>query len=393
MWYETAKPFVDRGELQIIGVVQEQHAERTRLYKQWKQFDFPIAQDATTELNLNVVPIPILIDEHGIVRDNRARPETLPDFIKQDFPPATQSAGKSTEDAAVAANVRASEPTSDANQSATEKLIADGNRLLNFSNPKKYDQAIAAFGKAVKSDPGSGKAHFSLGVAHRMRHDSVQRKPDDFELASQNWSAALAIDPNQYIWRRRIEQYGPRQIKPYPFYDWVRQANRDIAARGEQPIQLDVRLTDAETAQPARKFSAETAAAENPDPELKILLVEDSAMRVSSSVVPANVKPGEVVRVHLDLTLEGSEFNGEAGPILVWIDEKSKGQPEKRLLEFTANEGEKSVSHRSLEFEFQTSTDGGKETAIDGFLLCHVCDDAGVCVYRRRNFSIDFQKK
>ncbi len=381
MWYETAKPFIESGDLAILGVVQEQHAERAQLYKQWKEFDFTIVQDATTDLNLNVVPIPILIDENGVVRDNRARPEKLQEFIDRKYELVTQA----TETSAPGSTPPLTSPT----PTQAAALIASGNELLNFSKPQKVDQAIEAFKKAVELEPGSGKAHFSLGVAYRMRFDSPAVKPDDFQLASQNWSKALAIDPNQYIWRRRIEQYGPAMIKPYPFFEWVEQAIREIADRGDQPVTMNVRLTDAETARPAREFVADQQAAANPDPEAKVFPDKDGKIQVSPSVVPAIVKKGDPVRVHLQLTAQGGEFNHEAGPILLWIDEQSGGIPDKRLIEFTAGDEPAASKDRLLDFEFRTATDGGEKRTISGFLLCHVCDDDGVCFYLRRNFSID----
>ena len=52
-----------------------------------------------------------------------------------------------------------------------------------------------------------------------MRHDSGFRRIGDFANAVNAWSQARNADPNQCIWRRRLQQYGPRLAKPYPFYD------------------------------------------------------------------------------------------------------------------------------------------------------------------------------
>ena len=41
-------------------------------------------------------------------------------------------------------------------------------------------------------------------------YESAVRRPGDFQAAVDAWGSAPALDPNQYIWRRRIEQYGPR---------------------------------------------------------------------------------------------------------------------------------------------------------------------------------------
>ena len=69
-----------------------------------------------------------------------------------------------------------------------------------------------------------------------------------FRKAVEHWERALALDSNQYIWRRRIQQYGPRLDKPYPFYDWIPEARADIEARGQSPVTLAVEPAGAEFA-------------------------------------------------------------------------------------------------------------------------------------------------
>ena len=70
---------------------------------------------------------------------------------------------------------------------------------------------------------GIERLHFRLGVAYRKWFDE-KKDIAFFDQAVEQWGKALAMQPNQYIWRRRIQQYGPRLIKPYPFYDWVEAA-------------------------------------------------------------------------------------------------------------------------------------------------------------------------
>ena len=88
----------------------------------------------------------------------------------------------------------------------------------------------------------------------KLRFDSAARQESDFEQAVLNWDKALALDPNQYIFRRRIQQYGPRQTKPYPFYDWIPRATEEITKRGDEPLKLTVALSGAETARPLRRL-------------------------------------------------------------------------------------------------------------------------------------------
>jgi hypothetical protein len=45
-WHERTREHQARGELQLVGIIQEQHPDRCRLFMQWKQMDWPILVDA-----------------------------------------------------------------------------------------------------------------------------------------------------------------------------------------------------------------------------------------------------------------------------------------------------------------------------------------------------------
>ena len=88
-----------QGRLVLLGVTQEQHADRCRLFAQWKRFDWPILHDPINLLEAPAVPIVVAIDEHGIVRAVRPRPETFAaEFLDKTFaddaqPGAPRSSG------------------------------------------------------------------------------------------------------------------------------------------------------------------------------------------------------------------------------------------------------------------------------------------------------------
>ena len=42
VWHELTKEARKAGELVLLGVIQEQHPDRCRLFAQWKGFDWPI---------------------------------------------------------------------------------------------------------------------------------------------------------------------------------------------------------------------------------------------------------------------------------------------------------------------------------------------------------------
>jgi hypothetical protein len=77
---------VKEGRLVLLGVTQEQHADRCRLFAQWKQFDWPILHDPINLMKAPAVPIVVAIDEHGIVRAVRPRSQTLAaEFLDKTF--------------------------------------------------------------------------------------------------------------------------------------------------------------------------------------------------------------------------------------------------------------------------------------------------------------------
>ena len=74
VWQETVKPFVDSGKLVVVGVVQEQHPQRARLYAQWRQLDWPIFVDSLNLLLIDVVPVPVAVADRGVFRHESVRP-------------------------------------------------------------------------------------------------------------------------------------------------------------------------------------------------------------------------------------------------------------------------------------------------------------------------------
>ena len=396
MWNEKTKQLVAAGKLVVIGVVQEQHAERAKLYQQWKQYDFPIAQDAVTSLGLEVVPVPILIDEHGYLMSTRPRINEIGKLValptKSPKKPAPKLDGDHVSPTWLTANAAP-------NSGASSLVIGDS--YLNKGNMESIRQAVLHYTSSLKSaesqqnEAMKGLALFRLGVAYRNLFDLAKeddKHPDDFTKAARFWTLALETNPNQYIWRRRIQQYGPRQIKPYPFYDWIDQAKQEITARGETPVKLKVQLSGAEIAQPNRKFETVETEEKNPDPDRKIESDEEHLINFHATVVPQKIAPGETVRAHLIFVPNTGHWNNEAGEMMVWIDESDSGIRSRPRLVHSIAKLPSSDESRSLEFEFKTNLDSAGEIVIKGYALYYVCkSDDGQCLYRRQDFSIPIQ--
>lgn len=366
----------------MLGVIQEQHPDRCRLFAQWKGLDWPILHDPINVLQPRAVPLFVAIDESGVVVDTGLKPSELDGFLSRTADHAkapvtvTRPEAKSLDRLAAETGESA-----DWMAAADHRILWDGESAL--------EAAISCYRKAIEAAPHSGAAHFGLGVALRMRYDSGRGGPQDFQLAVNSWDRALEADPNHYIYRRRIQQYGPRLSKPYPFYDWIQQARDEIIARGDQPVELSAEPVGAEIAQPATEMESRGDAVEPPDPSGRIRRDDEKLVRASAVVVPGTIRKGEAVRVHLKLQLGGhAHWNNQAEPLTVWIDVPEGWRAESLLLQAAQPDQPESDEVRTLDFELhspRTATSG----TIRGYALYYVCEEqGGQCLYRRQDILI-----
>lgn len=283
-----------------------------------------------------------------------------------------------------------------AERGAEQDLRRYANQLTVWGEPEQMGEAIGAYQDAIEAAPGHDPDHFRLGVAFRKRYDSDQRQASDFQLAVQHWKTALDLDPNQYIWRRRIQQYGPRLDKPYPFYDWVPQARAAITERGETPVELAVEPRGAEFAQPLEQFETRGALQEEPDPGGRIHRDEGQFVRAEATVVPPVAAPGETVRVHVTMRPNQktkSHWNNEAEELAYWVDPPDRWKADRRHLTYPIPPEVVSLEPRSIEFELRCPTDAPPGAVeIPTYALYYVCEDVnGTCLYRRQDVTVTVQ--
>ena len=391
-WHQATRKWVKDGKLVILGVTQEQHPDRCRLFAQWQKFDWPILHDPINVLEPHGVPITIAIDEHGVVRSTRPRIETFEEeFLNRTFPRPEipiKPTGTPRPD------LRRALRSARALNSATAWRHA-GDMLTLWGGPKRINEAIQAYQKAVELSPKDGNALFRLGVCYRMRHETKGRQPDDFQQAVAYWGRALAINPNQYIWRRRIQQYGPRLDKPYSFYDWVTTAQREVAARGEKPIPLTVQPYGAEIAYPAREFSPASGQTKSPDPQGRINRDKAGLIRAEVTVVPAEVRPGQTARVHVTFLPNAKRkayWNNEAEALRLWIEPPAGWTLSQRLL--TGKQGRQAETNeiRRLDFELQVPKTATGSATLRAYALYYVCEGVdGTCLFLRQDIPIEIR--
>jgi hypothetical protein len=371
----------------MVGIVQEQHPDRARLFMQWKQMDWPILVDSLNLLGVSVVPITVAIDEHGVVRAINPRKETIErDFLSKTYEPPASSAAIPVEPRPAVGRP----PGRRAPAGAWRKY---GEDLLLWGGGTAIDKAVDAFERAARG-AADGAIAFRLGVAHRARYDSPRRRPGDFRRAVERWEQALALDPNQYIWRRRIQQYGPRLDKPYPFYDWIPEARAAIVARGASPVTLAVEPGGAEFARPVKTFEARTPTNDEPDPKGRIRRDRGQFIEIEALTVPVGIAPGTATRAHLVMrpnVAKKAHWNNEAEDLVVWVKPPEGWQVDAQYITVARPKEVVSQETRRVEFELRSPADApAGRVIIPVYALYYVCEDVdGTCVYRRQDVALD----
>ena len=186
-WHDATKRLQAEGRFQMVGLIQEQHPDRARLFMQWKGMSWPILVDSLNLLNTSVVPQTLAIDEHGIVR--LINPDK--DRIEEEFLSQHYEATLAAQAMPPAGEATVSRPTE---RASAGEWRTYGDHLFRWGPPERLTDVIRSYDRELALEPDDGQTHFRLGVAHRARYDSDDRQPDDFRKAVEHWEAALDID-------------------------------------------------------------------------------------------------------------------------------------------------------------------------------------------------------
>jgi tetratricopeptide (TPR) repeat protein len=380
-----------QGKVRMVGIIEEQHPERARLFMQWKRMDWPILVDSLNLLGVTAVPITLAIDEQGIIRSINPKLDQAAHFLKEFLERTNGAPDTRPSTEAEPPDLKQLRPITP--RAAAENWRSYADALFLWGGESRIDEAIGAYQQSLQLAPQDAPTHFRLGVAYRKRYDSQRHHPDDFQMAVNHWNAALDLNPNQYIWRRRIQQYGPRLDKPYSFYDWVNAAREDIGARGETPLSLAVEPAGAEFAHPVSHFQSAATSPREADPSDRILHDQGDFIGVETAAVPPSITPGSSTRFHIAFRpnlQKKAHWNNEAEKLVLWISPPQGWQLDSRY--FTCSNPPQPVSREVRQIELEAKSPQNAPpglSIIPGYALYYVCEDvSGSCLYRRQDIRL-----
>ncbi len=393
LWYEKTKPLVNDGKLVVVGVAQEQHPDRCRLFAQWKELEGPILQDPVNITRVRAVPVMTAIDEHGIVQDTQPKLETFEkDFVNKTF---KGEANPVAHEALEPPDARVTRRMADEARSAAS-YCDHAEALLIAGEPAQIVEAIDVYGQAIEKDKKLARAYFGLGVAYRMRYDGEGRQSGDFQQAVDAWTKALKRSPNHFIYRGRLSQYGPRPNKPVAFYNWVETARKEIAARGQTPAPLVAELIGAELNSPKDSPPGHDVPPKG-DPKGAIKRDEKGLIQIEQVVVMAADR-SQAGRIGVHLTFRPNverdgHWHNEAEPLRVWIAKTAGVKIEPQVLEFAGPKESVTDEPRTLSFDVEPGKKAKKKLTAKGYALYNACEGrSGTALLLRQDLTIQIER-
>ncbi len=373
-WVAKTKPLIDTEKLVVVGVAQEQHPDRVRLFAQWHKADWPILHDAMNVIGIENVPLIVAIDEHGIVRARNPDLDQLEEqFTAKTFDPPGALPPidvKELPDPRVTRRL-----ASEARRNPEWRK--HGQALVFAGKPKQINEAITAFQHAIDDERGDAESWFAQGVAYRIRHDLAEREAGDFQAALDAWREAAHLEPNNAIYRCRLQQYGPCIDKPFAFYDWIGTACKEIAERGDAPIDLACEPTGTETESPLSKFRYRKRAGPESEALGTAALDRRPIVEVSyACAAQADKRKGSVVQIYVNCRLapeSGATWSNEGEPMQMWIEKPKTGRLGTRYLRYPQPQEPRTLDERVLSFPLRLS--GAKSSmTLEATLLYSVHD-------------------
>jgi hypothetical protein len=396
-WTERTRQSIADKKLVLLGVMEEQHADRCRLFAQWKKItDMPLLHDPLNLAAVDHVPMVVGVDEHGFVRLIDPDPERLEDFIHRKFkydPKQRRPAIENLPDPKYTERM-----AGEARNAASWR--EHGDALILGGLPPQIDEAITSYPRAVEFDANDGLAFFRLGVAYRIRYDRPERQPGDFQAAIDAWQQAVRKTPKNAVCRSRLAQYGLRFERPANLYRWIRTARKQIAERGETPVELAPQPTAVELAKPQTAFRAARSGTTDGDAAGGTPTDDQQLIAFEPIVVPSlsakNKRYAQVLLVFRPSGRGGVQWDNRGDPLRVWLEPADDGVKfSRKFAAFKNPTAAGSSEERTLNFEVMLPRSSKHwPVTIKGHALYRVSGGGdGAASLLRRDFEVKVPHK
>lgn len=332
VWHKKTKKLIADGKLVVLGIAHEQHAERCRLFAQWKGIDWPILYDPLNLVRAESLPLIVAVDEYGVVREFEADPDKLEEaFLSKTFSPPKKTVNVGRAELPDPKVTRRK-----ANDGRTAHVWREhGDALVLAGLPVQLNEAIDSYRTAISMNKSDANSIFRLGVAYRIRYDRAERQPDDFQSAVNAWRQAVEMASGNEVFLERLQQYGPTLGRSQGFYDWIETARKAISEQGDTPVPLPIEPSHMEEAPPAKKFAVESDADAPAEPADKGEQDGSDLVRFDQTVVRGAGKHKNIAAVHLAFWPDrGREvrWDDSAAPLRVWLKQTDKAGVNRQFL-------------------------------------------------------------
>lgn len=251
-WNKKASQWADRDDVAVIGVAQEQHADRARLLCQWRRVTIPVLHDALNQSGETAAARVYCLDGQAFVRAIDPDAKSLAAFLKKSYRKKSKGIRELM--------TRAPELKVVQRQAGESRNAAEwrtyGDALFHHGETAVLHEAIRTYQTGIQFEPLDAWSHFRLGVALRTRFDGGERQEGDLEAAVAAWKEAARLMPGNEIFALRAAQFDATAARAESLYGWVAEARKAVAKRGDTPVTLKAEPTDVETSGGKKKQPA-----------------------------------------------------------------------------------------------------------------------------------------
>ncbi len=388
-WFERMKPLVAAKKLVVLGVDHEQHADRARLFAQWKGIQEPVLHDALDLSVVTHVPMVVGIDEEGVVRVAQPSIDKIEkSFVNRRSPKKKKHSSEPEE--AVLPDPRVTRRTAEEARMPGESR-AHADALVLSGLPPQIEEAVKVYRQVIDRDPKDAWSFFRLGVVYRIRHEREERQAGDFQAAVDAWEEAARLAPTCDVFQQRLRQYGPSVELSGASYDWIPVAQNQIVRRGQKPIELAIEPLAIELTvggSPSGPHTPSISRGKASTDKEGLVQIEPTVVRA------ADRKHAGTMEVHLTFRPNGAPWDNHAEPLRVWLEKSKNARPDREFFEVPNPKSETSQEARTVSFKVESKGKSKEKATLKGYAVyCIHAGSSGKAQTLRQEFKVAIGEK